>query len=101
MNLLFAVTASQFFQAFCWSLVHSLWQGLVAGLLAGLVIFSTRRSAANTRYKLLLSVLALFLVSATITFVFELKQSTASNGDQSSSIQLIVPQTSLNADVDN
>jgi bla regulator protein BlaR1 len=101
MNLLFAVSASEFFQAFCWMLVHSLWQGLVAGLLAGLVIFFTRRSPANTRYKLMLSVLSLFLLSAAITFVLQLKQSTVQDGEQTSAIQVIAQQGILNTDVEN
>jgi bla regulator protein BlaR1 len=91
MNLLFAVTASQFFQAFCWTLVHSLWQGLVAGLLAGLVIFSTRRSPARVRYKLLLSVLGVFLLSAAITFALQLKQTAVVNAEVTEAIQISSP----------
>ncbi|HWJ91463.1 MAG TPA: M56 family metallopeptidase, partial [Flavisolibacter sp.] len=81
MNLLFAVTASQFFQAFCWTLVHSLWQGLVAALMAGIVFFFTRTSPAAVRYKWFLSVLALFLVATGITLFYQLGHAITMDGD--------------------
>ena len=60
-----------FMEAICWTLVHSLWQGLVAALVAGAVILTTRRSAAVLRYNLLTADLVLFLLAAVGTFSYE------------------------------
>jgi len=60
-------------KAVCWTLVHSLWQGLLAALFAGAVILTTRKSAAVLRYNLLTVDLVLFLVAAVGTFSYELR----------------------------
>ena len=57
----------------CWTLVHSLWQGLLAAALAGVIILGTRRSAAVRRYNLLTGTLLLFLAVAAATFFYELR----------------------------
>lgn len=54
--------------AISWMLLHSLWQGLIAALLASLVILLTRNTKAATRYNLLLAVFALQLLAAAVTF---------------------------------
>ncbi len=58
-------------KAVCWTLVHSLWQGLVAALVAGAVILLTRKSAAVLRYNLLTADLVLFLLASVGTFWYE------------------------------
>ncbi|HEY9000282.1 MAG TPA: M56 family metallopeptidase [Mucilaginibacter sp.] len=58
--------------AICWTLIHSLWIGLVIALLAGLVITITRKSDAAFRYNLLCGILILFTVSVCITFCIEI-----------------------------
>jgi bla regulator protein BlaR1 len=55
-------------KALCWTLIHSLWQGLLAAILAGIIIITTRKSAAQLRYNLLGCVLFLFLITTVITF---------------------------------
>ncbi len=60
-------------KAVCWTLVHSLWQGLIAALIAGAVIMTTRRSAAVLRYNLLTADLVLFLLAAIGTCSYELR----------------------------
>ncbi len=40
-------------KAICWTLIHSLWIGMIIALLAGIVISLTRKSAAALRYRLL------------------------------------------------
>ncbi len=57
----------------CWTLVHSLWQGLLAAAVAGVIILGTRRSAAVLRYNLLSATLLLFLSVAALTFFYELR----------------------------
>lgn len=58
-------------QAICRTLIHSLWQGLLFAILAGLVMIATRRSAAARRYDLLCGLFFLFLAGCVCTFFWE------------------------------
>ncbi|HEU4471876.1 MAG TPA: M56 family metallopeptidase [Flavisolibacter sp.] len=58
--------------AFCWTLLHSLWQGLIAALLAASVVMFTRKAPAATRYNLLSLLLFLLLLTTAFTFIREL-----------------------------
>lgn len=58
-------------QAVCRTFLHSLWQGMIAAVLAGLVLMLTRRTAARTRYNLLGLILLLSLIAAGFTFYLE------------------------------
>ena len=55
--------------AICWTLIHSLWVGMIIALLAGIVISLTRKSAAALRYRLLCGLLVLFVFSMAVTFL--------------------------------
>ncbi|MGV3539097.1 MAG: hypothetical protein ACO1OQ_04760, partial [Rufibacter sp.] len=55
-------------QNLCWTLIHSLWQGLVLAILAGLVVQFTRTSTPVLRYNLLTGLFVLFLVCSGVTF---------------------------------
>ena len=57
--------------AACWTLVHSLWQGLLLVILTGLVIVTTRRSRPVVRYRLLSVLMVLFTTVAAVTFARE------------------------------
>src|SRR5271165_7264771 len=57
--------------ATCWTLIHSLWIGLIIALLCGIVIATTRKSVAALRYRLLCSMLVLFVFAAGVTFYLE------------------------------
>src|SRR5882757_10629351 len=63
--------SNAFIQALCWTLVHSLWQGLALAIIAGIVIMLTKKAGTFFRYNLLTGLLSLFLVCVTITFYFE------------------------------
>jgi len=54
-------------QAICWTLIHSLWLGVLAAMLAAVVIVSTRRSPVIIRYRLLTMDLVLFVLAVGIT----------------------------------
>src|SRR5258706_8157616 len=54
------------------TLVHSMWQGLILALLAGLIIVSTRKLSASLRYHLLTGSLFLFAAVVVYTLVIEL-----------------------------
>ena len=58
-------------RAVCWTLLHSIWQGLIAAAVAGLIIIATRRSKAVWRYNLLSIVFVALLVASAVTFFNE------------------------------
>ncbi|HEV7782292.1 MAG TPA: M56 family metallopeptidase [Chitinophagaceae bacterium] len=55
-------------KALSWTFLHSLWQGLLAALLAAVIISVTKKATARLRYNLLGTVVILFLAAALITF---------------------------------
>ncbi|WP_412467598.1 M56 family metallopeptidase [Pedobacter sp. KLB.chiD] len=57
------------------TLFHSLWLGVILALLAGLVMFTSRKASATWRYNLLTLCLGLFIVAIGFTFYQELRQS--------------------------
>ncbi len=59
-------------KALSWTFVHSLWQGLLAAMLAAVIITVTRKAAARLRYNLLTAVWLVFLISVIISFCREL-----------------------------
>jgi bla regulator protein blaR1 len=61
-------------RAVCWTLVHSLWEGVLAAALAGLIILCTRKLPAAVRYNLLAADLLLFLLVAGGTVCYEFRQ---------------------------
>jgi beta-lactamase regulating signal transducer with metallopeptidase domain len=60
-------------RALCWTLLHSLWQGLLFAGVAGVVLVLTRRSAAALRYNLLCGGVVLFLIVSGFTFYQQLR----------------------------
>ncbi|HEX3933208.1 MAG TPA: M56 family metallopeptidase, partial [Puia sp.] len=75
-------------RAVCWTLVHSLWEGVLAAALAGLIILCTRKLPAAVRYNLLTADLLLFLLVAGATVCYEFRQGN----------RLLTPGTALVAD---
>lgn len=61
-------------RALGWTFVHSLWQGLLLAVLAGLVMLLTKHARAGLRYNLLVMLVALFLCGTGYTFVSKLRQ---------------------------
>lgn len=68
-------------QAICRTFLHSIWQGMIAAALAGIILWATRRSSARTRYNLLGSLLLLTLLASCITFYTELRPTAAAIAD--------------------
>ncbi len=64
--------SDQTIKATCWTLIHSLWIGLIIAALAGLVIALTKKATSRMRYQLLCGVLLLFVLSTAFTFYLEL-----------------------------
>lgn len=63
-------------KAICWTLIHSLWQGLLIAALAGLAIAATRKASAQMRYNLFCALLVTFLLGMSCTFIYEIGWST-------------------------
>ena len=61
------------------TLFHSLWLGVILALLAGLVMFTTRKASAAMRYNLLTVCLGLFVVAIAFTFYTELQKPTGTS----------------------
>jgi beta-lactamase regulating signal transducer with metallopeptidase domain len=81
-----------------WTFIHSLWLGLIAALVAAIIILVTPKATARLRYHLLCVLLALFLSSISVTFFVQLnassetlsivqKLSTLSNGSTNLAIE--------------
>ncbi len=61
----------QSMQVLFWTLIHSLWQGIVFAFFTAIILLSTKKSATALRYKLLSSVLMLFIITSAVTFCYE------------------------------
>ncbi|HEV2483368.1 MAG TPA: M56 family metallopeptidase [Puia sp.] len=59
-------------RAVCWTLLHSLWQGLIVALIAGLIMVLTKKSSSSLRYTILCGLLFLFLGVSGYTFYHQL-----------------------------
>lgn len=64
----------QLVQAFSWTLIHSLWQGLLLSVITGVVLMLTKRSSSAIRYNLILLQLLLFITGCVFTFAWEWQQ---------------------------
>ncbi len=58
-------------RALCWTLVHSLWQGLVLAIIAGIIVLLTKKSGPGKRYKLFSTLFLAFFLVAGYTFIKE------------------------------
>jgi len=59
-------------KAVSWTLVHSIWQGIILAFCAGLIITATKKSNAAFRYNLLCTLFVIFLFVTGLTFQYEL-----------------------------
>ncbi len=55
----------------CWTLIHSLWIGLIAAVLAGAILVCTQKSSSQLRYCLLCSCLIVFVLITVFVFYQE------------------------------
>jgi bla regulator protein BlaR1 len=77
-------------QVICWTLIHSVWEGLILSILAGIAILFTRKSAAAVRYNLLSLLSIMFLVCAGITFEMQLQHANENIRLKETTLQLNV-----------
>src|SRR5215216_502129 len=81
MNTLEMLLAEPIFQALGWALVHFIWQGAVVAALYAVVSIFLRRCAANVRYWVACSALAVMLVLPLATLFLMSQSSTRSLDD--------------------
>ena len=72
-------------QAICWTLLHSLWQGMLLAIVAAIIVMVTRRSLPRLRYSLLTALFVVFIIVTGITFI---KQFMFAGEEQSSPVRL-------------
>ncbi|MDO9373880.1 MAG: M56 family metallopeptidase [Ferruginibacter sp.] len=63
-----ALFSESFIKAISYTLVHSLWQGMILGLVAGAIILLTRSKKPSTRYNALAASLVGFTAATIATF---------------------------------
>jgi len=73
MHLLFTdqLFSPSLIQALGWTLIHSLWQGLLAATIALVILWLTKKSSPHLRYNLLLLVFSIFIVAVIFTLSIE------------------------------
>jgi beta-lactamase regulating signal transducer with metallopeptidase domain len=59
-------------RAVCWTLLHSLWQGLIFAIIAGTIMVLTKKASSALRYNLLCCGMLLFLAVGSYTFYLQL-----------------------------
>ena len=62
---------SNWIKTLSWTFMHSLWLGLLAAVLAGIVIAFTKTASPGIRYNLIGIVMLLFIGSIVVTFYNE------------------------------
>lgn len=72
-----------------WTLVHSLWQGLLIALIAAVMFLLNKRSSARLRYNFLVAFFFMFIIISGVTFYIEWQQ--ASHISTSDNIIVAVP----------
>lgn len=62
------IFSAEAIQALCWTLVHSLWQGLLLAGIVALIVLFTKKSTAAFRYNLFTGAFLLFILTVSTTF---------------------------------
>ncbi|MEO5681243.1 MAG: M56 family metallopeptidase [Chitinophagaceae bacterium] len=74
------IFTQELFTVVSWTLVHSLWQGILLAFLAAIVIARTKTSTADTRYNLLMALFISQILFSIVTFYLSYQFTTVSNG---------------------
>ena len=84
MNSILSLFSPELTEAIGWTILHSLWQGLLISVLLTVTLVLFKKLSATSRYNLALSALALLMTTIGITFFVSLDQSSSlSSNDQS------------------
>jgi beta-lactamase regulating signal transducer with metallopeptidase domain len=63
-------------KAISWTLLHSLWQGILLALISACIIFRTKKANSSLRYNLLAAALLVFVTGVAATFVIQFMKAT-------------------------
>jgi beta-lactamase regulating signal transducer with metallopeptidase domain len=85
--------SSRLVSSISWTLIHSLWQGLILAILAAIIILLTRRSRPQLRYNLLLAIFATQLITFAATFYIVHTHSNNDTSIPATSISIVGHQT--------
>ncbi|MEO8110033.1 MAG: M56 family metallopeptidase [Ginsengibacter sp.] len=82
MSLFFStgIITKQLVEAISWTLIHSVWQGILLSLLAAAVVLFTKRNSPALRYNLLAGCLLVFVITVAATLFLEIRADTAISG---------------------
>lgn len=80
-------------RAIGWTLIHSLWQGLILAVVAGILILFTRKAKPALRYNIFTVLFFVLVGSAIGTFFYELQQLKTSPAATPQSAVVTAPQT--------
>lgn len=72
------VLTNETIHALFWTLVHSLWQGILLAFVTGIILMLSKKSGAALRYKLFSVVLLAFIFISVFTFYYEINFSVES-----------------------
>lgn len=66
------IFAANIIRALCWTLVHSLWAGLLLVMVTGVIMLLTKKSSAALRYNLLTGAFISFIIVMLTVFVMQI-----------------------------
>lgn len=66
------ISTDEIIQALNWTLIHSLWQGMILSVVAGSIVFFTKRSSPLLRYNLLTAAVLVFVIAVASTFSIQI-----------------------------
>jgi beta-lactamase regulating signal transducer with metallopeptidase domain len=74
MPILFSIdlAGEEIIRAVNWTLIHSLWQGMILSVVAGSIVFFTKKSKPALRYNLLTGALFVFIMAVGVTFSMQI-----------------------------
>lgn len=98
-------TIENLVNAVSWTLIHSLWQGLLLTVLAAAILILGKKASARLRYNLLCALLGSFLVGAIATFVWQMDVAadetmyleTSNTGQETFALHSMLPTDALQA----
>lgn len=67
-----SIAAEEIVRALSWTLLHSVWQGVLLSLIAALIMLFTKNQSPSLRYNLLSGTLVLFITGIFFTFFVQL-----------------------------
>ncbi len=82
MPLIFSIQIfpDEMMHALSWTLIHSVWEGMLLSVVAGTIVFFTKRNSPALRYNLLTASLLLFILAVASTLGFQIIKSSQDAG---------------------